>query len=46
MTRQQRRSKSQWIRQLKRMDYKYFGGRIWKKFKWVLTVVLEDDDAE
>lgn len=43
MTRVQRRSKSQWIRRMKRLGYSWSRGRLWRQFIWKLTINLEDE---
>lgn len=41
MTRQQRRSKSQWINGLKRRGYTYRRGSIWQRWRWTPQVRLK-----
>lgn len=40
MTRQARRSKTKWIKLMKKRGFAWRSGRLWRKYRWVAKVPL------
>lgn len=46
MTRQARRQKTKWIKVKKKQGFKWFHGKLWKPFRWVIQGIIIGDDDE